>query len=273
MRQRPVLQQSPGRASSSSAMPAATTRAARAHVRARRQDRQDRLRFYLVPKVEGDPVRGPGSLAARRRPGRTFRVLRSVVAEPGLLRPWTQPLGFLYVPVGNPAPDFDNSVRRRQSLHRLRRWPRRQNRRTGAPFQLVPRAARLGRLQPAGSVKTMGGKRLMAVSPKDGHLYGFDLAGGKLLYRTPVTQIEDMNASLSTRTSILSQRPRAEMEQPGLRPSDQSSSLPTSNGASRSAQTRKNGGCPARGGVDRRKGPRPFSEFGEFSRADRVWAG
>ena len=37
----------------------------------------------------------------------------------------------------------------------------------------------------------MGGKRLMTVSPKDGHLYGFDLADNKLLYRTPVTRIEN----------------------------------------------------------------------------------
>ena len=32
----------------------------------------------------------------------------------------------------------------------------------------------------------------MAVSPKDGHLYGFDLADNKLLYRTPVTRIENV---------------------------------------------------------------------------------
>jgi hypothetical protein len=32
----------------------------------------------------------------------------------------------------------------------------------------------------------------MAVAPKDGHLYGFDLADNKLLYRTPVTRIENV---------------------------------------------------------------------------------
>jgi alcohol dehydrogenase (cytochrome c) len=32
----------------------------------------------------------------------------------------------------------------------------------------------------------------MAVSPKDGHLYGFDLADNKLLYRTPVTRVENV---------------------------------------------------------------------------------
>jgi alcohol dehydrogenase (cytochrome c) len=32
----------------------------------------------------------------------------------------------------------------------------------------------------------------MTLAPKDGHLYGFDLADNKLLYRTPVTRIENV---------------------------------------------------------------------------------
>ena len=43
----------------------------------------------------------------------------------------------------------------------------------------------------------MGGKKLMAVAPKDGYLYGFDLADNKLLYRTPVTRIENVAVALS----------------------------------------------------------------------------
>ena len=31
----------------------------------------------------------------------------------------------------------------------------------------------------------------MAVAPKDGHLYGYDLADNKLLYRVPVTTVEN----------------------------------------------------------------------------------
>jgi hypothetical protein len=45
---------------------------------------------------------------------------------------------------------------------------------------------------PPAVIKTIGGKKLMAVSPNDGHLYGFDLADSKLLYRTPVTRIENV---------------------------------------------------------------------------------
>ena len=44
---------------SSSAMRAATSRAEGADVRARRQDRQARLEFFLVPKAEGEVARGP----------------------------------------------------------------------------------------------------------------------------------------------------------------------------------------------------------------------
>ena len=59
-------------------------------------------------------------------------------------------------------------------------------------FQLVPRDWHDWDVSnPPALIKTMGGKRLMVVSPKDGHLYGFDLADNKLLYRTPVTRIEN----------------------------------------------------------------------------------
>jgi len=42
----------------------------------------------------------------------------------------------------------------------------------------------------------------MAVSPKDGHLYGFDLADNKLLYRTPVTRIENVEEPFSTEKDV-----------------------------------------------------------------------
>jgi alcohol dehydrogenase (cytochrome c) len=41
-------------------------------------------------------------------------------------------------------------------------------------------------------VQTMGGKQIMVVAPKDGYLYGFDLADNSLLYRVPVTQVENV---------------------------------------------------------------------------------
>ena len=46
-------------------------------------------------------------------------------------------------------------------------------------------------------IQTMGGKQLMAVAPKDGHLYGFDLANNSQLYRVPVTRVENVAATFS----------------------------------------------------------------------------
>jgi len=47
-------------------------------------------------------------------------------------------------------------------------------------------------------IQTTGGKQLMAVAPKDGHLYGFDLATNSLVYRVPVTKVENADVPFST---------------------------------------------------------------------------
>jgi glucose dehydrogenase len=43
-------------------------------------------------------------------------------------------------------------------------------------------------------IKTAGGKRILSVAPKDGYLYGFDLDTNALLYRQPVTRMENEDA-------------------------------------------------------------------------------
>src|SRR5262249_56780916 len=43
-------------------------------------------------------------------------------------------------------------------------------------------------------IKTAGGKKVLVVAPKDGHLYGFDLDTNALLYRLPVTRVENEDA-------------------------------------------------------------------------------
>jgi alcohol dehydrogenase (cytochrome c) len=45
---------------------------------------------------------------------------------------------------------------------------------------------------------TQGGRQLMAFAPKNGYLYGVDLATNRLLYRSPVTRIENNEVPLST---------------------------------------------------------------------------
>src|SRR5262249_10034171 len=44
-------------------------------------------------------------------------------------------------------------------------------------------------------IQTMGGKQLMVDAPKDGHLYAFDRADNRALYRVPVTRVEDVAAT------------------------------------------------------------------------------
>jgi hypothetical protein len=59
---------------------------------------------------------------------------------------------------------------------------------------------------PPALIHTMGGKKLMAEAPKDGHLYGFDLADNKLLYRVPVTRVENCKNRIAD--SMLWTRPK-----------------------------------------------------------------
>ena len=151
--------------------------------------------FFLVPKTEGDTVRGPEG--ASPLDTSTWKNVPGAPISGG--GAWTSTTldpasGLLYVPVGNPAPDYDNSVRQGDNLFTGSVVV--LDAKTGAyknHFQLVPRDWHDWDVSnPPILIKTRGGKRLMAVSPKDGHLYGFDLADNKLLYRTPVTRIENV---------------------------------------------------------------------------------
>jgi alcohol dehydrogenase (cytochrome c) len=151
--------------------------------------------FFLVPKAEGDTVRGPEGTSPLDNS--TWKNVSGAPISGG--GTWTSTTldpasGLLYVPVGNPAPDYDNSVRQGNNLFTGSVVV--LDARTGAyknHFQLVPRDWHDWDVSnPPALIKTAGGKRLMAVSPKDGHLYGFDLADNNLLYRTPVTRIENV---------------------------------------------------------------------------------
>src|SRR5262249_35200128 len=92
------------------------------------------------------------------------------------------------------------SAGRRRSVHRLSRCPRCAHRRLQGAFQDrshdwdVPGAPAI--------VKTAAGKRVMLVAPKDGHLYGFDLDTKEMLYRLPVTAIENADVLFSPEKSV-----------------------------------------------------------------------
>src|SRR5208282_5850548 len=67
--------------------------------------------------------------------------------------------------------------------------------RTGAykaHFKLVPKDWHDWDVSSAPAIiRTAAGKKILAVAPKDGHLYGFDLSTNGLLYRLPVTKVEN----------------------------------------------------------------------------------
>jgi alcohol dehydrogenase (cytochrome c) len=151
--------------------------------------------FFLAPQVPGDEVLGPL--------GKTPLDLSTWNMAPGLpvsgAGTWTSYTldiknGLLYVPGGNPAPDFASGAREGINLY---------------SDSVVVLDAKTGDFKnnfkvvgkdwhdfdvsnPPILLQTMGGKQIMAVAPKDGHLYAYDLADNdKRLYRVPITTIEN----------------------------------------------------------------------------------
>jgi alcohol dehydrogenase (cytochrome c) len=151
--------------------------------------------FYLVPKAEGDPTRGPqgalplnGSTWGNSLPG--VPITGGATWTSYSLEPET---GLLYVPGGNPAPDFAADVRPGLNLYSGSVVV--LDAMTGAyknHFKIVPKDWHDWDVSGAPAIiRTVGGKKVLSVAPKDGHLYGFDLDTNALLYRTPVTRMEN----------------------------------------------------------------------------------
>ena len=156
--------------------------------------------FYLVPKTADDQARGPQG--ASPLDTSTWKNLPGAPISGG--GAWTSfsldpNSGLLYVPVGNPAPDYDNSVRPGDNLYSDSVVV--LDAKTGAyknHFQIVPRDWHDWDVSnPPALIRTMAGKSLMAVAPKDGFLYGFDLADNKLLYKTAATRIDNVEETFS----------------------------------------------------------------------------
>jgi alcohol dehydrogenase (cytochrome c) len=237
--------------------------------------------FFLVPKAEGDIVRGPEG--ASPLDGSTWNnILGAPISGGGA---WTSTTldpatGLLYVPVGNPAPDFDNSVRPGDNLFTGSVVV--LDATTGAyknHFQLVPRDWHEWDVSnPPILINMAGGKRLMAESPKDGHLYAFDLADNKLLYRTPVTRIENVEEPFAVDKDVHfcpGAAGGAEWNSPAYDPLTNLIFTPDIEWRTTvRLQTReKIAASPLGQPWTGEKSLNPFNEFGEFTRADRVWAG
>jgi alcohol dehydrogenase (cytochrome c) len=161
--------------------------------------------FFLAPKVEGDAIRGP--LGATPLDMSTWKNASGIPISGG--GTWTSytiepKTGQLYIPGGNPAPDFAIGVREGEDFYTDSVVV--LDAKTGdykRHFKIVPKDWHDWDVSnPPVLIQTMGGKQLMSVAPKDGYLYGFDLADSSLLYRVPVTQVEDPSASFSHDTAV-----------------------------------------------------------------------
>jgi alcohol dehydrogenase (cytochrome c) len=237
--------------------------------------------FFLVPKTEGDFVRGPEGVSPLD--ASTWNNIPGVPITGGGM--WTSTTldptsGLLYVPVGNPGPDFDNSVRQGDNLFTgsvviL-------DAKTGAyknHFQLVPRDWHDWDVSnPPVLINTAGGKRLMAVSPKDGHLYGFDLADNKVLYRTPVTRIENVEEPFAVDKDVHFCPGAGGGEEWNSPAYDPPNNLIFTGDVDWCVtvrlQTKEEvAAAPLGQPWTGEKSLNPFNEFGKFTRADGIWAG
>ena len=161
--------------------------------------------FYLVPRTAGDPTRGPQGASPLDMA--TWKNTSDTPVTGG--GTWTSytldpTTGLLYVSGGNPGPDFAKAPRKGENLYSGSIVV--LDAKTGAyrnHFEVAPADWHDWDVSTAPSlIRTRGGKKLLSVAPKDGHLYGFDVETGKLLYRTPVTRIENITAPFTLRNPI-----------------------------------------------------------------------
>ena len=156
--------------------------------------------FFLAPKVDGDVALGP--LGATPLDASTWKTLPGIGIDGA--GTWTSytldtKAGLLYVPVGDPAPAFSISVREGANLYSDSVVV--LDAKTGdykSHFQIVsPDWHDWDVSSPPILIQTKGGKQLMALAPKDGHLYGYDLDTNARLYRVPVTGVENADEPFS----------------------------------------------------------------------------
>src|SRR2546421_204229 len=110
--------------------------------------------------------------------------------------------GLLYVSGGNPSPDFSERTRPGKNLFTnsvvvldARTGEYREH------YSITPEDFHDWDVSAAAALFTArNGHHLLAATPKDGHLYGFDLdAGGRRLYRVPTTTVTNADQELGVK--------------------------------------------------------------------------
>lgn len=156
--------------------------------------------FYLVPKEEKDKARGPQGKSPSTIG--TWKNKQGIpITGGGVWTTFTYDVesNSLIVPGGNPAPDFVKDVREGENLY------------AGSVVQLDGKTGDYQKHFPIvlddfhdydvssapALIKTRGGKSIMAVTPKDGHLYIIDRSNNKQIARLAMTTIENEKEPLT----------------------------------------------------------------------------
>jgi alcohol dehydrogenase (cytochrome c) len=107
--------------------------------------------------------------------------------------------GELFVPVANPAPDFDHKARPGDNLYTNSVLVLdARNGRVLWHYQVTPNDEHDWDLGAAPMLYRSGTRRLVAAGSKDGHLYAIDRNTHSLVFRTPVTAISNASVPLSS---------------------------------------------------------------------------
>jgi alcohol dehydrogenase (cytochrome c) len=156
--------------------------------------------FFMVPQEKGDEVRGP--VGKSPLDTSTWKNAPDIPISGGGL--WTSytldpKTDLLYLPGGNPAPDFAIGVREGENFYTDSIVV--VDAKTGdykRHFKLVPKDWHDWDVSSAPVlIQSAGGKQLLVDAPKDGYLYAFDLANGSQVFKVPVTTILNIAETFS----------------------------------------------------------------------------
>jgi glucose dehydrogenase len=146
--------------------------------------------YYLVPKTAGDKERGPQGKGVA--PASTWKNAPGIEVTGG--GSWTSysldiENDELYVPGGNPAPDFAKGLRKGSNLYAGSVVV--LDAKTGdykRHFSIVPEDFHDYDVSSAPALfTTKNGTKIMALTPKDGFIYAYNLKTGSRLYKIAVT--------------------------------------------------------------------------------------
>jgi alcohol dehydrogenase (cytochrome c) len=152
--------------------------------------------FYLVPKSPGDPERGPEAPSTLN--ASSWQTDGQPISGGATWTSYTidAASGLLYVPGGNPSPDFAIAERGGENLYAGSIVV--LDAKTGAyknHIEIEPKDWHDYDVSAAPVLaQSAAGKKLILEAPKDGRLYSFDLESHDRYFRVPVTKVENDEA-------------------------------------------------------------------------------